>query len=113
MFAFLPLLEYHPYTPFFELKRVKQAIYKVPDGKLLKVFVEIEGTTITTAKITGDFFMHPEEKIEALEQAVVGHEVDESAIEAAIQNAMTDGGVDVFGADAASIAKTIMMAAQS
>ncbi len=59
-----------------------QIIYKVPNGKLLKVFVEFEDDnadikTIKDIKITGDFFMHPEEKITILENAMKGKKVDD------------------------------------
>ena len=33
-------------------------IYKVPDGKLLKVFAEIEEGRFSKLSITGDFFLH-------------------------------------------------------
>ena len=44
---------------------------KVPGGKLLKVHLNIEATQevhmITSTKITGDFFLHPEDVIDEIE----------------------------------------------
>lgn len=46
-----------------------KSIYKVPDGKLLKIFLDYneKNKKINTIKITGDFFAYPEEAIEKLE----------------------------------------------
>ncbi len=62
-----------------------QIIYKVPNGKLLKVFVEFEDDNadikkIKDIKITGDFFMHPEEKITLLEDAMKDAQVDDELV---------------------------------
>ena len=47
-------------------------IHKVPNGKLLKVFLDVKEGRIDTIKITGDFFVHPEEAIEELEKQLCG-----------------------------------------
>ncbi|HIG95456.1 TPA: lipoate--protein ligase family protein [Candidatus Woesearchaeota archaeon] len=47
-------------------------IHKVPNGKLLKVFLDVKEGRIDTIKITGDFFVHPEEAIEELEKHLCG-----------------------------------------
>ena len=39
---------------------------KVKNGKLIKCTLEIKDGRIKSIKFTGDFFMHPEEKIEEL-----------------------------------------------
>ena len=44
--------------------------YKVPDGKLLRISVELKNNFIKDIKINGDFFLHPEEKIVLLEKAL-------------------------------------------
>ena len=45
---------------------------KVPGGKLLRVEFYCNGAVITSAKITGDFFLHPEEGLSHLEDALLG-----------------------------------------
>ena len=47
-------------------------IHKIPNGKLLKVFLDVKEGRIDTIKITGDFFVHPEEAIEELEKQLCG-----------------------------------------
>jgi hypothetical protein len=46
--------------------------YKVTGGKLLSAETSTENSRITSVKITGDFFMHPEEAIEELENLIRG-----------------------------------------
>ncbi|MEM3484686.1 MAG: lipoate protein ligase C-terminal domain-containing protein [Candidatus Methanomethyliaceae archaeon] len=47
-------------------------IKKVKGGKLIKVRVEEEGGIIKEVKISGDFFVHPEDAIEEIEKALKG-----------------------------------------
>jgi len=53
---------------------MKRAEYKVPGGKLLVAETEVEEGFLTTVKVMGDFFMHPEEAINDLEEALNGKE---------------------------------------
>jgi lipoate-protein ligase A len=53
---------------------MKQAEYKVPGGKLLVAETEVEDGVLTSVKVMGDFFMHPEEAINDLEEALNGKE---------------------------------------
>lgn len=48
------------------------SIYKVPQGKLLKISLAYDQPTRTIhqVRITGDFFVYPEEAVEILEQAL-------------------------------------------
>ena len=45
---------------------------KISGGKLVCVEVWAEGGTVSVVKITGDFFLHPEEEISGMEAALVG-----------------------------------------
>lgn len=49
-----------------------KAEYKIPGGKLLACALETDGGVITKLKISGDFFMHPEDSIINLEKAILG-----------------------------------------
>jgi len=53
---------------------------------------------IQALRITGDFFMHPEEAIEDLEQLLTGAPLDEAALRERVQ-AFFDQDVQVVGAD--------------
>jgi lipoate---protein ligase len=50
------------------------SIKKIPGGKLIRVDV-IYSKKVEHVKITGDFFLHPEELITVLEQSLTGAEI--------------------------------------
>jgi lipoate-protein ligase A len=50
---------------------------KVPGGKMVGIDVEINDGKIEQIKITGDFFLHPEKTIALIEEALLGHSIDE------------------------------------
>ncbi len=54
-----------------------QATRKVEGGKLVTVEV-LYSNTIEKVNVTGDFFIHPEEGLEDVEQALVGVDVSSS-----------------------------------
>lgn len=90
---------------------MKKAVYKVPNGKLLKISLEDDGTRIVSLKITGDFFMHPEENIEQLERFLTGTEKSQTAITKKIADFSTETNTRFFGFDAQSLATAILTAA--
>ena len=49
----------------------KQAIIKVEGGKMIRINLSYTDK-IEHIKITGDFFLHPEENIEKLEDELIG-----------------------------------------
>ena len=60
---------------------MRRAEYKVPGGKLLVAETYVREGVLTAVKVMGDFFMHPEEAINDLEEALSGtkaSEVDET-----------------------------------
>ena len=82
---------------------MKKVVYKVPDGKLLKLFFEDNGGIITSLKITGDFFMYPEENIEILERALIGEKLDAATLRAKIEDFLTHNKTKFYGIDADSL----------
>jgi lipoate---protein ligase len=88
---------------------MKKSIYKIPGGKLVKIFLDEHEGVVTSIKITGDFFLHPEEAIEALEQVLVGVELNEGMIGSAIDRFLAENKVTCFGVDTEGLAKAIMM----
>ena len=59
--------------------------YKTPGGKLIAVDFEIEEGKLRDARLTGDFFLYPEEALGALTAALDGLSVDLSESEIAEQ----------------------------
>lgn len=91
----------------------KKAIYKVPNGKLLKIFLKDDGAQITELKITGDFFVYPEEQVEALEGALIGVALNDEALRNRIESFIQTHSVTLFGVDVVSLVLTILKAHDS
>ena len=90
-----------------------KSVFKVPQGKLLKVFLDFEpaDSRIISVKITGDFFLHPENGIEIVEERLKGKSIAEA--ESIVVLAVKENDLQFFGADPASIALAIKMAAEN
>jgi len=86
------------------------SIYKVSGGKLLKIKLTPSEGRILAIVIKGDFFLHPEETLAALEEFLAGKELDEVILAADIQHFLDESGAKLVGASAADIAKAILMA---
>ena len=56
-----------------------KSMYKVPEGKLIKITLDY-GDKINSVTINGDFFLHPEDGIEKIEQSLSGVSLETDAI---------------------------------
>ena len=58
------------------------SVYKVPGGKLVKIELALETADeikmIKDIRITGDFFMHPEDLVEELEEGLRGSKLEDA-----------------------------------
>ncbi|NYZ74367.1 biotin--protein ligase [Candidatus Micrarchaeota archaeon] len=65
---------------------------KVKGGKLVCIELLAEGSTVASVKITGDFFLHPEDAIDSLERSLMGVDLasGESEIAARLKKALGD-----------------------
>ncbi len=89
-----------------------KAVYKVAGGKLIKVQLTKSGNRIQKIKITGDFFLHPEELIEEMESALIGRPLDESDMSEHMRALITKREATFVGASPEDFAKCIMMAGE-
>jgi len=87
-----------------------KAQYKVEGGKLVKVQLETEGTRIKKVKITGDFFLHPEELIEGLEKTMEGTTLYEQVLADRIEAFLKKNKAVLLGASPEDFARCIVMA---
>ena len=94
-------------------ERTGTASLKVPGGKLIRVKIAYD-SCIRKAEITGDFFIHPEGGISAIESSLEGLPVDsgEVSIAAAVQSVIDENNIQAIGIDAKSVAKAVRMAMQ-
>lgn len=87
--------------------------YKIPGGKLVKVKLWVDAEKIRRIIILGDFFLHPEETIQAIENALVGTELNVTSIESIISKVMSESNASLIGATPEDLVTTIMMASDS
>lgn len=86
-------------------------ILKVPDGKLIKIFLEYEDGEIKEIKITGDFFVYPEESVEKLEAELVNLKLRKDMLERKIGKFIKSNNVQLFGITIPALVEAIMGAA--
>ncbi len=85
---------------------------KVEGGKLVKVQLRSEGDKIKEVRITGDFFLHPEELIDELEKTLEGLMIDEDALADCIRAFIKKNNAVLLGAAPEDFAKCIVMAGE-
>jgi len=88
-----------------------QSVYKVPQGKLLKISVEYnkKNDVIKNIWITGDFFAYPEEAIELMETKLRNTVLDEGQLLEKIRSIITRYHIQFIGVDAEGLTKGILM----
>ena len=76
--------------------------------KLLKIELKFQENIrqIHSIKITGDFFMHPEETIETLEAGLVGIKLEKESLSNKISSILKD--CQLYGFDVDSLADAII-----
>jgi len=88
-----------------------KSVYKVPNGKLLKIFLDYneKNDSINTIRITGDFFAYPEEAIEIIENELKGEVLDKRKLAEKINKIVTKQGIKFIGLDAEGLAEGIVL----
>lgn len=85
---------------------MRRGEYKVTDGKLVAVEIEVSGGTIAQAHVSGDFFLEPDEALERIDGALLGVAEDASVatMSALVRAAAGDADMIGFTPDAVAIA---------
>jgi len=93
------------------IKMQSKSIYKVPNGKLLKIFLEYNenNNVIKTLKITGDFFAYPEEAIEIIESKLTNSLLKREILTEKINSIINENQIEFIGLDAEGLTEGIMM----
>ncbi len=81
---------------------------KVKEGKVVKVEIEYD-EVIKNVIITGDFFLHPEDVLDEIEERITGSDktVSEREIVSNIQRIITGRDVQMIGISPESIARLV------
>jgi lipoate---protein ligase len=93
--------------------RFGQAVRKVAGGKMLRVDVGYS-ERVERVRVTGDFFLFPEDAIEAVESGLAGMPLgfDPSVLAVKIQNVLDQKKAELYGISPVDIAETLMEALQ-
>ncbi|MDH7487464.1 MAG: lipoate--protein ligase [Anaerolineae bacterium] len=84
--------------------QVRQKVHKAPGG-LIRATTEVEDGLIAAVSLSGDFFFYPQEKLAALEAALVG--VPEAEAEAAIARFYEEQAIESPGVTPADFARVL------
>lgn len=85
--------------------------YKVPGGKLVVVDLDVVDGTIRAARLSGDFFLEPDDALERIDGALVGISVETTAaqVTARVDAALGDG-VEMLGFSSDAVAVAVRRA---
>ncbi len=86
-----------------------KSIYKVPEGKLLKISLEFNDV-IKKVRITGDYFLYPEEENESIEKCLVGKEFNKENLVDEIKKTVQERKIELFGLTPEAIVEAIFLA---
>lgn len=88
-----------------------KSVYKVPNGKLLKVFLDYDekDNLIKSVSVTGDFFAYPEEAIEIMENKLRDTLLDRGCLLEKIQSIIKEYNIEFIGLNAEGLADGILM----
>lgn len=64
-------------------------------AKLIKISMDVENGVIISIKITGDFFMYPEDAIRGLENALIGASLDVEDLKSRISKFILENNVEI------------------
>ena len=87
-----------------------KSIYKVPNGKLLKIFMEYDekSNSISSISITGDFFAYPEEAIEVMEDKLRNTSLEREILLKKINSVIKENDMEFIGLDAEGLTEGIL-----
>lgn len=88
-----------------------KSVYKIPNGKLLKISLSYDEKTnkITKIGIMGDFFAYPEESIEIMEKELKSIIIEKDKILKKITSVIKENNIDFIGLDAEGLTHGILM----
>ncbi|MBI2598365.1 MAG: hypothetical protein HYW50_04165 [Candidatus Diapherotrites archaeon] len=89
------------------------SVYKIPDGKLVKISMNFSGEKIEKIRVFGDFFLYPENGIEKIEKNLVGKKIDEKTLTQEIDRPVKENQLELFGPTSDGLSKAILLAKES
>ena len=86
-----------------------KSVYKIPDGKLLKISLNYTNNKIIEIRIMGDFFAYPEEAIEIIETKLIDSYLNRESLLNKINSVIKDNNIEFIGLTAEGLTDGIMM----
>lgn len=88
-----------------------KSVYKVPNGKLLKISLEYndKNKQISNLHITGDFFIYPEEAIEIIEKQLINTKLNKKILKEKINKIIKENKIEFIGLNPEALAAGIVM----
>ena len=88
-----------------------KSVFKVPNGKLLKIFLEFneKNNSINNINITGDFFAYPEESIEIIENELKNISLNRTKLLKKINSIIQENNIQFIGLNAEGLTEGILM----
>jgi len=86
-----------------------KSVYKIPEGKLLKISLKHIDNRITEIQIMGDFFAYPEEAIEILEKKLKHSFLNRESLLKKINSVIKENNIEFIGLNAQGLTEGIMM----
>ena len=86
-----------------------KSIYKVPNGKLLKISLDYNDDIISKIRIMGDFFAYPEEAIEIMENELKNSSLNRESLLDKINSVIKKNNIEFIGLNAEGLTEGIMM----
>ncbi|MEK6821258.1 MAG: hypothetical protein AABY11_02570, partial [archaeon] len=83
--------------------------HKIPQGKMVRLSLEYDTATLQEATICGDFFVHPEETIHAMEEALVNLPVESvpARVKELLDRVVQKHHAELIGIDTETLSKLI------
>lgn len=85
----------------------REVLVEDPKGKFLKITLDFD-EVINEIVITGDFFAHPEESIDELQENLKGARTDPDEIKSILEDFFEQKGVRMYGISVEGVFRGIM-----
>ena len=93
-----------------KLEKLRSSDYKAPGGKLVRIRLREEQGLITSVKITGDFFLVPEESLGKLEKMLEDVPLREAELRLLVDRFFRGTGAQGLGVSSEDFVKAILSA---
>jgi len=96
-----------------KLEKLKSADYKAPGGKLVRIRLKEDQGQIRSVKITGDFFLIPEESLGKLEKMLEDVPLREPELRLLVDRFFRGTGAQGLGVSSDDFVKAILSAKET